>query len=172
MHFKYCPFCGEKLIDKQAGDDGNVPFCIKCDRYWFDIFPTCTIVLIANEFNEIALLKQLYLSDKYLTFVAGYMQPKETAEQCIVREAMEEIGVDISTNVKYSGSYWFDSKGLLMIGFIARVKKTKFKLSNEVDDAKWVAAADVPKYLFPKTPENAAFKIYELFMEQIQPSFN
>ena len=35
MRYKYCPECGNALIDKKAGDDGNVPYCTKCERFWF-----------------------------------------------------------------------------------------------------------------------------------------
>ena len=92
MQFIYCPKCGEKLTTKEAGDDGLVPFCVPCNRYYFDIFPSCVIVLVANEFDEVVLLRQSYLSDKYHTFVAGYMCVGETAENAAVREVKEEIG--------------------------------------------------------------------------------
>ena len=65
MHYKYCPDCGTKLIEKHAGDDGDVPFCEACNKYWFDSFASASIVLVVNEYNEIALLTQGYLSDKY-----------------------------------------------------------------------------------------------------------
>ena len=93
MQFIYCPKCGEKLTTKEAGDDGLVPFCVPCNRYYFDIFPSCVIVLVANEFDEVVLLRQSYLSDKYHTFVAGYMCVGETAENAAVREVKEEIGL-------------------------------------------------------------------------------
>jgi len=46
MHYKYCPECGNKLIDKLAGDDGMVPYCGTCGQYWFDTFGSCVIVLV------------------------------------------------------------------------------------------------------------------------------
>lgn len=65
MRYKYCPECGQKLYEKEAGDDGGVPFCSNCDRFWFDSFDSCVIVLVYNEYNEIVLCRQGYLSDKY-----------------------------------------------------------------------------------------------------------
>ena len=32
MRFKYCPDCGEKLIMKPIGDEGDVPFCERCSQ--------------------------------------------------------------------------------------------------------------------------------------------
>ena len=65
MRYKYCPECGAKLKGQQAGDDGLVPYCDNCKRYWFDSFSSCVIVMVVNELHEIALLKQSYISDQY-----------------------------------------------------------------------------------------------------------
>ena len=73
MRYSYCPQCGTKLINKIAGDDGYVPFCKQCNKYWFDSFSSCSIVLVANQYNEIALLRQFYMSDKFTSFVSGYI---------------------------------------------------------------------------------------------------
>ena len=75
MHYIYCPQCGNKLIDKEAGDEGKVPYCHKCNQMWFDSFSSCVIILVANEYHEIAMLKQNYMSEKYWTYVSGFMKP-------------------------------------------------------------------------------------------------
>ena len=94
MHYKYCPECGKKLIGKLAGDDGSVPYCTDCQRYWFDSFASCVIVMVVNEFHEIAMLHQSYISDEHETFVAGFITPGETAEQAAVRQVKEELVLD------------------------------------------------------------------------------
>lgn len=65
MRYLYCPKCGSKLIDKPACDGGDVPFSEKCNQYWFDTFSSCVIILVTNEYQEIAMLRQKYLSEKY-----------------------------------------------------------------------------------------------------------
>ena len=82
MRYKYCPECGFCLFDREAGDDGAVPYCDRCKRYWFDSFSCCVIVMVVNEFNEIALLRQSYISDEYQTFVAGFMTPGDSRASC------------------------------------------------------------------------------------------
>ncbi len=164
MHYKYCPLCGEKLIDKRAGDDGNVPFCTQCNKLWFDSFSSCVIILVANEYNEIALLRQGYMSDKYASFVSGYITPGENAETAAVREVKEELGLDL-TSIHFAGSYWFGKKELLMIGFIGFAKKSDFVLSGEVDSAQWVPASEAPQTMFPDKPGNAMHPIYRQFLE-------
>lgn len=162
LHYNYCPVCGEKLRDKIAGDDGPVPFCHGCNQYWFDNFHSASIVLIYNEFDEIALSYQGYLSDKYATFTSGYITPGETAEQTALREAKEELGIDIS-NLKAECTCWFDDKGILMHGFTAFAKKQAFTLSSEVDRAQWVPSDKVGDLIFPDKPGNCAWELLRIY---------
>lgn len=149
MRFKFCPECGSKLFEKEIGDEGLVPFCEKCNLPRFDMFSTCVISLVVNEYGEAALLRQKYISTEYYNLVSGYMKPGETAEQTALREISEEIGVH-SNSIDFVGTYWFGKKDMLMIGFITKVKKDKFKLSKEVDAAIWVPANQAINMVHPK----------------------
>lgn len=163
MRYKYCPECGKKLTEKQAGDDGAVPFCEKCGKYWFDSFASCVIILVANEYNEIAMLRQSHLSDKYWSFVSGYMKPGESAEETAAREVREELGLD-TDRLDYAGTYWFGSHDMLMHGFFASVRKGEFTLSQEVDCAEWVPALDAGAMMFPDVDGNAMYPMYRHFL--------
>lgn len=163
MHYNYCPQCGQKLEARKAGDDGLVPYCTNCNRFWFDSFDSCVIVLVHNENNEVVLCRQGYLSDKYTSFTAGYITPGETAEESAIREVKEELGLDIQS-LEYVGTYWFEKREQLMHGFIAFVPKTELMISEEIDSAEWVDANEVTKTLFPDAPGNAAYAIYREYM--------
>lgn len=165
MRYKYCPQCGEKLIFHKAGDDGDVPFCTECNKLWFDAFSNASIVMVVNEFDEIALLRQSYMSDKYTSFVSGYITPGETAEETAVREVKEEIGVTLDS-LEYDGTVWFEKLELLMHCFIGRAKKCDLVLSQEVDSAEWTPAEEVVNTIFPEAPGNAAFAMYKKFMRK------
>lgn len=149
MRFKFCPDCGERLILKPIGDEGDVPFCERCGRPWFDMFSSAVIVLVVNEYGEAALLKQSYMSTEYRVLVSGYIKPGETAEETARREVAEEIGIELTDN-RLVGTYWFAKKEMMMIGFIAHAQKTKLTLSGEVDSAEWVAAEEAIKTVHPK----------------------
>jgi NAD+ diphosphatase len=164
MHYKYCPECGARLVGKKAGDDGLVPYCDSCSKYWFDTFSSCVIVLVYNEFDEVVLSRQSYLSDKYSSFTSGFMTPGENAEESAIREVKEELGLEV-TELKYAGTYWFGKREQLMHGFLAYVPKTELHISEEVDSAAWVPALDVPKTLFPDKPGNSAFAIYKKYLK-------
>ena len=164
MRYKYCPLCGQELHEKAAGDDGKVPFCPNCSKYWFDSFDSCVIVLVYNEYNEIVLCRQGYLSKHYTSFISGYMVPGETAEEAAVREVKEEIGLEIQT-LTYAGTYWFSKREQLMHGFLAYVPKAELIISDEIDSAEWTFAPEVTKTLFPDAPGNAAYAIYKMYMK-------
>ncbi len=159
MHYKYCGICGKELVDHPAGDDGMVPYCEKCQMYWFDSFSSCVIIMVVNEYDEIAMLKQSYLSTEHETFVSGYIKPGENAETAAIREVNEELGLSIE-HLEYAGTYWFPSKELLMLGYIGNVKKTVFHLSSEVDSASWVSIEEAESHMFPERPGNTQHKIF------------
>ena len=167
MHYKYCPECGMKLIGKIAGDDGEVPYCQRCESYWFDTFPSCSIVMVVNEFHEVVLLSQKYLSDKYKTFVSGYITPGESAEESAFREVHEEIGVTLE-RLEPAGTFWFDLKGILMHGFIGYAKKCEFTLSSEVDKAEWVPIPKIWNQIFPESPGNTMYPLIRKYLGQFE----
>ncbi|MDE6372059.1 MAG: NUDIX domain-containing protein, partial [Clostridia bacterium] len=135
MRFNYCPDCGKKLVDKLIGDEGYIPYCEGCKRPLFDMFSSCVIVLVANADNQVALLRQNYISNEYYNLVSGYIKPKETAEETAYREVQEEIGLRLSS-LDFAGTFWFDKKDMLMIAFIGRSDDKDMTLSGEVDEAK------------------------------------
>lgn len=168
MRFKYCPHCGTKLVEKDIGDEGLVPFCESCDIPLFDMFSSAIIVLVVNEYEEAALLSQHYLSTQYYNLVSGYIKPRETAEFTAIREVKEEIGIDID-ELHFIKTYWFEKKGMMMIGFIARAKKQELRLSKEVNDAKWVPVEEALGLVHPNGSTSFALVDYYLnHREQFQ----
>ena len=141
MRFTYCPHCGQKLIPKEIGDEGLVPFCENCSVPLFDMFSTCVICAVVNEQREIALIRQGYVSREHYVCIAGFMKPGESAEESACREIKEEIGLE-AESVEYIRSWPYEKKGLLMLGFLARVKKASFRISGEVDSVSWFPIAD------------------------------
>ena len=149
MRFTYCPDCGQKLVDKLIGDEGNVPYCERCKRPLFDMFSSCVIILVTNDDGQVALLRQNYISTQYYNLVSGYIKPKETPEETAYREVQEEIGVRLSS-LDFVGTFWFDKKDMLMIAFVGKTTDKELTLSGEVDEAKWVDAKQALNMVHPK----------------------
>ncbi len=141
MIYIYCPKCGKKLQVKE-----EVKFCMNCKKPYFNHPFSCVEVLVINEWKEVLLLKQNYISKTHWTIVSGYVNNGETLEECVKREVLEETG-QIVNSMEYIQSYYFKPKELIMAGFIAYVEKQPFNKTNEVDDIMWCCIKDVNRYI-------------------------
>ena len=59
---------------KEIGDEGLIPFCETCSVPLWDMFTTSIIAAVVNEQNEVALLRQDYVSTASHVCVAGIMK--------------------------------------------------------------------------------------------------
>ena len=100
MRFSFCPHCGTKLIGKEIGDEGIIPYCENCSVPLWDMFTTSIIAAVVNEYGEVALLRQNYVSETKYVCVAGIMKLGESAEDTVVREVKEEIGQDVEKSLR------------------------------------------------------------------------
>ncbi len=162
MHFTYCPYCGTNLIGKEIGDEGIIPYCEKCSIPLWDMFTTSIIAAVVNEYREVALLRQSYISTTRYVCVAGIMKIGESAEDTVIREVKEEIGQDVET-LEFISSYSYEKKEMLMLGYKATVKKQDFKLSREVDFVEWVKYDNALSLL---REESIAWKLVKTVIEQ------
>lgn len=136
MRFKYCKDCGAFLRLKEIGDEGLVPFCDSCDKPLFDYAPVCILTMVINQDNEVALLKQNYVSETHLVFVAGYYKPGESAEDTVRREIFEEIGL-VAQDIEFIKTHYIEKLDTLFLLYITHVIKAPFRLSDEVDEVSW-----------------------------------
>lgn len=142
----FCPVCGTRGIRKVIGDEGEMQYCPTCERPLWDIFTTCIICAVVNEYDEIALIRQSYVSTANYVCVAGHMKAGESAEDTVIREVKEEIGLDVK-ELTFVHSYPYAKKDMLMLGYKARVAKRDFVLSGEVDTAEWFPLKDADSHL-------------------------
>ena len=163
MRFTYCPHCGEKLNARSLGDEGLVPWCEGCQKPLFDMFSSCIIALVMNEFEEAAILKQRHLSGVYGTLVSGYMKPGESAEDCARREIMEELGLEPDV-LEIVRTWWHGKRDQLMIGFVGRTAKKDFRLSSEVQEARWIPVREAINQVHPKG--SISYDLVELYIEE------
>jgi NADH pyrophosphatase NudC (nudix superfamily) len=90
----YCDQCGEKLIYKENGIDGKVPFCPHCQQFKFPAFNSAISAIVFNPDKDKILLIQQY-GKPYHVLVAGYINKGENAKEALVREIKEELNADI-----------------------------------------------------------------------------
>ncbi|MGG1615556.1 NAD(+) diphosphatase [Paenibacillus sp. NRS-1782] len=133
---KYCYECGTKLMVKECEGEGPIPYCNTCQVFRFPIFSTAISTAVINRQRDKVLLIQQY-NIKDFILLAGYVNKGESAEQTLVREVMEEVGLQVD-EYKYMRSEYFDRTHTLMLNFVSIVNDDKLDvLSAEVDQARW-----------------------------------
>ena len=109
---RYCGRCGEKLVH-----DGNERMmrCPACGNMIFPrIAPACIIALTHGD----KLILSKYANRSYTRYglLAGFVEIGETAEECVTREVMEEVGLRVK-NIRYYKSQPWGIAGNLSIGY-------------------------------------------------------
>ena len=133
MEYNFCPKCGSKSERKLT----NLLVCPNCG-YNFYINPSPTNgLIIENSKGEILLVKRKLEPKKgYLDVAGGFVEPGESLEESCVREAKEELGVDIS-EIRYFKSY---PDQYLYLG--VNIKTIGFVLTAKIEDGADIRPAD------------------------------
>ena len=112
---KYCSQCGTLLVLKECEHEGMIPYCETCKKFMFPMFNTAvSLIALTPEEDQILLIQQY--GKKRNILVAGYVNQKESVEECIVREMQEEIGRKI-VKYRFLKSEYFEKSNTLMLNF-------------------------------------------------------
>lgn len=125
-HSRYCPVCG-------AATEQQTPIMKKCPDCGHEIYPrinTAIIVLIRRGEDEVLLVRARNFRGTFNGLVAGFLEPGETLEECVVREVMEETGLSVK-NIRYFASQTWPYPSGLMCGFTADYAGGNIKLQDE-----------------------------------------
>lgn len=132
-------FCGRCGARAQAMQGGHVLRCSDpaCDHQQFPRIDPAIIVLIHD--GERALLgRQAAWPEGRFSTIAGFVEPGESLEDAVVREALEETGVVIDS-VDYHSSQPWPFPSSLMVGFLAHAATTDIDLRDaELEEARWL----------------------------------
>lgn len=113
----YCPACGTRTHERNAGWSRHCP---NCGREHFPRTDPAVIVAITSATDPDALLlgsNALWGADRFSCF-AGFAEAGESLESAVVREVREESGVTVR-DLRYRGSQGWPYPRSLMVGFLA-----------------------------------------------------
>lgn len=134
---KYCYECGTKLMDKYLEGEGMIPYCEKCSQYRFPIFNTAVSMEVLNPSQDKVILIQQYGRTRNI-LVAGYVNRGESAEEAVVREVREELGLEVG-QIRFNKSKFYAGSNTLMINFscVASSEDLSRRKTDEVDYVRW-----------------------------------
>jgi NAD+ diphosphatase len=111
---RHCGRCGTRTHAAQAGHSRRCPQCGLTSYPRTD--PVVTMVLEAGD--RCLLTRRRGAPNGMWSALAGFVEPGETPEEAVVRETLEEVGVDVVA-ADYLGAQPWPFPGALMLGFRA-----------------------------------------------------
>jgi NAD+ diphosphatase len=111
---RFCGRSGHATVVEQAGHRRRCPGCGLL--HFPRIDPVVTMLVTAGE--RCLLSRRHGAPERRWSALSGFMEPGETPEQAVVREAREETGIEV-VSVRYVASQPWPFPAALMIGFWA-----------------------------------------------------
>jgi NAD+ diphosphatase len=158
---QYCGCCGHETEDKK---DERAKICPKCGNITYPRISPAVITAVFQE-DKILLAHNRNFRKGLYSLIAGYVEPGETLEQCVVREIREEVGINVK-NIQYFSSQTWPFPESLMMAFTAEYESGEIKVDeNEITDAAWYQADSLPE--IPST-DSIAGKMIRWYRERLR----
>jgi NAD+ diphosphatase len=137
----FCPNCGEPSEPVSSGH------ARRCTVEGTDEFPRvdpAMIVLVTDPDDRCLLARNAAWPPTRVSILAGFVEAGESAEQAVVREVGEEVGIAVG-RVRYLGSQPWPMPQSLMLGFRAEAAAGQELRTDddEITEAHWFSRAEL-----------------------------
>ncbi len=137
---KYCGKCGV-ITNNHKTESAKV--CPNCGLMVYSKISPAVIMAVTKG-DEILLAHSGQFQEKLFSVLAGFVEPGETLEQCVQREVMEEVGIEVK-NINYFGSQPWPFSSSLMIAYTAEYDSGVITIDeDEIVEADWYKYDDLP----------------------------
>lgn len=137
---RFCGSCGQAMTQIRWE---RAMYCQACDLRSYPRISPSMIVLITRGDEVLLARSPRFVSGVYST-LAGFAEPGESAEECLVREVREEVAVEVK-NIQYVGSQCWPFPHSMMLGFHAEYAGGEIVMqADEIEDAQWFSVHDLP----------------------------
>jgi NAD+ diphosphatase len=144
-----CSLCGGPTVIVLAG---AVRRCPTDQSEHYPRTDSAIIVLIKNDKDQILLGRQkVWPKYRFSTF-AGFVEPGESFEHCVIREVREEAGVEL-TKINYLGSQPWPFPASLMIAFEAITNTPELARpdGDEIEEIRWFSREEMKSAILDKS---------------------
>lgn len=124
---RFCGRCGTATVAHPQGERARV--CPACSFTSYPRINPCVIVAVTRG-DDILLARSQRFNRPMFSTLAGFIEAGETAEETLLREVQEEVGVKVR-NPRYFGSQSWPFPGNLMLGFHAEYESGDILLQEE-----------------------------------------
>jgi NAD+ diphosphatase len=138
---RFCSACGCRIEDKA---DEHAKVCPECGLINYPRVTPAVIVAVTRD-ERILLARNRQARVPFYSVLAGFVEPSETLEECVLREVREETGITVR-NIRYFGSQPWPFPNSLMIGFTAEYAAGEIRIdTDELSDAAWFTRESLPR---------------------------
>jgi len=137
---RFCGNCGQAT---QQVTLERAMYCEPCDlRYYPRISPSMIVLITRGD--EILLARSPRFVTGVYSTLAGFAEPGESAEDCLIREVREEVRIEVR-NIQYMGSQCWPFPHSMMLGFHAEYAGGEIVCQeDEIEDAQWFNVHALP----------------------------
>lgn len=142
-------FCGRCGVPVEQLSHERAKKCPQCGLTTYPRISPAIIVSIErplpdNNGTQLLLAHNNRHPFGFYSVLAGFVEPGESLEDCVRREIMEEVSLEIK-NLCYFGSQSWPFPNSLMVAFTCEYAAGKIQLEeDELDDANWFSADNLP----------------------------
>lgn len=137
-------FCGRCGTPTQAKTDEHARACPACRLVAYPRIAPAVMALVRRE-RELLLARGPHFPPGMYSALAGFVEPGETLEQCLLREVEEEVGVRVA-NARYFASQPWPFPHSLMIAFVCDWTSGELRpQAGEIEAAGWFDVERLPR---------------------------
>jgi NAD+ diphosphatase len=137
-------FCGRCGTTTESHGQDRARVCPSCNLMAYPRLTPAIIVLVERADGRALLAWGRQFPGRFYSALAGFVEPGESLEQCVVREVKEEVGIDVE-DIRYFGSQPWPFPHSVMIGFTARHAGGEIETQDvEIVEADWYHHEDLP----------------------------
>lgn len=153
---RFCGSCGKAMV-QVPGE--RAMRCDRCDLRNYPRISPSMIVLITRGDEVLLARSPRFVSGMYST-LAGFAEPGESAEECVVREVREEVSLEVR-NIQYRGSQCWPFPHSMMLGFHAEYASGEIvPQADEIEDARWFSIHALPPLPAPRSIARYLIDLY------------
>jgi NAD+ diphosphatase len=147
---KFCPYCGCELVSKDIGGMIRLGCSSPSCDYAFWDNPIPVVAAIVELGGSVVLVRNLGWPEKIFGLVSGFLERGETAENAVLREVREELGL-AGEVTEFIGYYSFFEKNQILLVFHVRTKGTVV-MGEELIEVRYVSPEKLRPWPFGTGP--------------------
>jgi 8-oxo-dGTP diphosphatase len=143
----FCPYCATEVEYREIADRDR-PFCPTCETAFFED-PKLAVAVVIEQGGKVALQRRTIDPGAGLwTFPSGFVDRGEPVEEAAVREAWEEVGLQVQLD-RFLGLYSTPGETVVLAVFVASPEAGRLQSLDENDAVGFFAPENLPELAFP-----------------------